>query len=523
MGARLWGAVLAGVTGLVGASGASGCERLDGCVNDRRALEEGRNGGEAPSLLTCMPVDAEGGGGDGGGGSGGGNGVCVPSESDAPVNDGCGVFVSSSFGDDGNEGTKASPVKTLSRALQLAKASGLPVLACGEAMVEEAEGIIVAGGQRIFGGLDCTAKEPNTWIFDRDKPTEVSAPTDKVPMRLEKGSGTELSDLIIQARDAATPAKPSIAVIASDVTAKMIRVTMKAGNGAKGVDGAPPQGDAEAGQNGSNGSGACTGSPSPGGIGPENSCSSGGNGGNGSVKVGLNGSSGGPADGSSNYGMGASDVVSCSNGADGVVGAPGMDAVAASGLGTINAEDGHVGVSGQNGADGAPGKGGGGGGGTRAVVNNVDGCNSGGTKGGAGGGSGASGGCGGKGGAGGSSGGASIGLVSLQSRLSFLQSKIITGKGGEPGLGSDGQEGGLGGAMGGKGGAGNGSVNEGCKGGSGGNGGRGGRGGNGAQGYSIGIAFTEPVGVPNPLAFTQMTFEFPDILDSLIKDKQKFE
>src|SRR5947207_1822795 len=43
--------------------------------------------------------------------------ACLPSESARPVGDDCGVFVSSSVGDDKNDGTKGTPMKTLAAAV----------------------------------------------------------------------------------------------------------------------------------------------------------------------------------------------------------------------------------------------------------------------------------------------------------------------------------------------------------------------------------------------------------------------
>src|SRR5262245_19171435 len=76
-------------------------------------------------LGTCGPYDGAGassssgpgtGGQSGTGGEGGGGGPpagCIPSEASGPVEDTCGVFVSSSMGDDGNAGSKAKLFKTI--------------------------------------------------------------------------------------------------------------------------------------------------------------------------------------------------------------------------------------------------------------------------------------------------------------------------------------------------------------------------------------------------------------------------
>ena len=56
---------------------------------------------------------------------------CVPSEAEGPVDDTCGIFVSSSLGDDGNTGTtKDKPFKTIGAALMANK--GKPIYVCAE-------------------------------------------------------------------------------------------------------------------------------------------------------------------------------------------------------------------------------------------------------------------------------------------------------------------------------------------------------------------------------------------------------
>src|SRR4051794_14503451 len=64
-------------------------------------------------------------------GTGGGTpAACIPSENAQPVEDTCGLFVSSSLGVDGAAGTKSAPLKSLQQALD--KANGRPVYACAE-------------------------------------------------------------------------------------------------------------------------------------------------------------------------------------------------------------------------------------------------------------------------------------------------------------------------------------------------------------------------------------------------------
>src|SRR5262249_35320989 len=90
--------------------------------------------------------------GTGGGGGGGGTPVgCIPSDNAQPVDDNCGVFVSSSKGADGAAGTKSAPLKSLAEAIT--KASRGRVYACAEAF---AGSVTLVSGITIYGGLDCT-------------------------------------------------------------------------------------------------------------------------------------------------------------------------------------------------------------------------------------------------------------------------------------------------------------------------------------------------------------------------------
>jgi hypothetical protein len=61
---------------------------------------------------------ASGGGGTGGsGGTGGTDPGCIPSQTPNPVRDDCGIFVSTSKGDDANDGSQAKPYATIGKAL----------------------------------------------------------------------------------------------------------------------------------------------------------------------------------------------------------------------------------------------------------------------------------------------------------------------------------------------------------------------------------------------------------------------
>lgn len=410
---------------------------------------------------------------------------CVPSETSGPVADACGLFVSSSKGNDAAPGTKAAPVKSMKKAIELALAGQKPIYACGEDFVEVVE---ASGGIVVFGGLDCSAD----WAYlGAGAMTKITAAADQIPMRILGGTlPTFLYDVHVLAAAGSAPGSSSIAVLVEGGQTRFVRSTLKASKGALGAPGEAYTTAAAAGENGVPGKPSC-GVDVSGPDGPLNQCgdemSLGGTAGNGGSNQADNGADGLPMS-NKNGGLGQDNANKCSNGTLGADGIGGTEGPPASGIGTITAM-GFRGIDGLPGTAGKPGQGGGGGGGARSISTN--GTNLCGTGDGASGGSGASGGCGGSGGKGGGFGGSSIALLSIGASLTFEAVMLVTSDGGSGGMGRLGQTGGLGGAMGGAGGkASVAMLSDGCAGGTGGKGGDGGPGGKGLDGHSIGLAFT---------------------------------
>lgn len=423
------------------------------------------------------------------------------------------IFVSRE-GDDRSPGTLKQPVRTLSKALEMANRGPMRVYACAE---EFHESVTIPSGIALYGGYDCAAGEPS------DQPTVVMGASDQIPLRLKEGPApTRIVDIEVRAADASKPGGSSIAVIIGDVEAELIHCSFIAGaaqDGTKGVGGGAPPGQAPNGvqgsalgapsddiQGGANKQYACDGVPTTGGNG-----GSGGyifNGSTQSPSVGNpgKGPKGGGVGGPIVYGMGScakddkQPGLAGDHGDAGLGGGKDTNAAAP----TLDFTAGYVGQSGQSGTKGHPGDGGGGGGGREAGNFDSNGAT---TENGASGGSGGAGGCGGKGGGPGQPGGSSIALVRLGARLIMFDAVILqagrAGNGGDGGEGQDGQPGGDGG-LGGKG-IGQQNVYPGCSGGKGGQGGRGGYGGGGAGGYSLGIAS----------AVDPMSFITPSDLDKL--------
>ncbi len=297
------------------------------------------------------------------------------------------------------------------------------------------------------------------------------------------------------------------------------RLTISAGDGARGMDGTTPSATGAMGATGGAGGNGSM-STTPGAAGAR-AGSSGAGGAGGGFRGALPGAgaAGGDATGATTTcGQGAStggasDSATCAtiataatahpgatggNGCIGSVGSPGAGGAGpGSFVGTMWSTP-----AGMSGGAGSPGIAGGGGSGGGAVA-----CTGAGATGGGGGGGGDGGG-GGVGGGGGLGGGASIGIIASGSSFRLDTVTVMTGQGGAGGAGADGSAGGNGGT-GGAGGAQviitNGRSGAGGHGGSGGPGGSGGCGGGGAGGDSIGAVGSASTMVAVSTTFTPGT------------------
>lgn len=478
-----WTLVSFGLVAIAAAAHASGC-RTNGCDLDPdcggATSNSGGAGGSTPS--SCIPFENH-------------------KDTGSPIKDSCGIFVRLS-GDDANEGTlKAKPVKTVFRAIELAKGLGKPIYVCAEIFPEAVE---VPKGIEIYGGLNCAASW--TYVGDTKKTTFAPDP-DLIPVRFslegDSPKAAHVEDIIARAADATMPGGSSIAAVADAVPVQIIRSELIAGTGKFGDDGpapaAPvePQMASDPAIKGNGGSAACMGG-GMGNLGADPkvnlacNTSIGGGGGIGLEIEGKKGENGAPepSPNPNSFGLGGAGAMGsgCTEGTNGANGEGGPVGGGAKTADVGNVEyTGYTGVGGKNGEDGRPGQGGGGGGAAKGKM----GCY------GASGGGGGAGGCGGLGGVGGQAGGSSIALISLGAMLTLTEVKLTAGNGGNGGAGGMGQQGGIGG-QGGSGGTGASGVtptNPACAGGNGGLGGQGGRGGGGRGGHSIGIAWK---GTPPP-------------------------
>jgi hypothetical protein len=463
----------------------------------------GRLADDCEYMLDCAEVVgssvADGGGGaggepssgagaDGGGGAGGGSlpGNCDPELGGVEAS--CGVFVSSSMGDDeSGVGAPDAPWKTLTKALSLVQTTPQlnRVYVCGEAFDEA---VVVSSGPVLYGGLDCAGDWRHA---DMRRKTSLTAPAGDIPLRFGSGpSPAVIRDFAVTAAAAVSLGASSIAVLVDGASVGFERCALGAGTGADGPEGLdapalaePPQAQADSGAD------ACTNAAAVAGAGPtSNDCagtlSIGGAGGDGSLLVGAAGAPGEPALGGGQAGTGepAGGAWSCVSGqglgAAGSAGEVGAAGKAGTDQGSLSAT-GYLGTPGGAGALGGPAQGGGGGGGAKGQT----GCA------GASGGAGGAGGCGGLPGGGGGPGGASFALVSIGAVVSLSACTLVGGAGGKGGGGGDPQPGAPGGLPG----AGGTNANlpglkSACAGGLGGLGGTGGAGAGGRGGPSAAIA-----------------------------------
>jgi hypothetical protein len=429
-----------------------------------------------------------------------------------------GIYVSASRGRDDGDGSSTGPLKTLTRALAVAKDFGLPVIACAE---QYPEALVLVDGVSAFGYYDCT-KTP----WERGVPRAVVlAPTS--PAVLASGIvaptrvvGFDIHSPDLDSSPATEGSGTSVALeIRASKGVSFAECLLHAGKGAPGTDGVPglpnartPASNGAAGVDQHErtcpplmiGGTVCSAIRINGSTGGTTTCTIGPSGGPGGAggdgRIWLNrqmGTQPGEQRGaalvattSTAVGGLNTDSGGLGVGLKGSVGAPGADGPDGINGAWSLSSMGFTRGTGTVGGVGNPGQGGGGGGGTgtaftaAGAISPPSGSMVYAT---ATGGGGGGGGCGGQPGTPGSGGGASIGALVIDSVVSFEHARIETaagGRGGKGNLGTTavaGGTGGLGTVVG---------VDRTGAGGAGGAGGEGGASGHGAPGPSIALAYS---------------------------------
>jgi hypothetical protein len=362
--------------------------------------------------------------------------------------------VSGASGQDANDGTRSSPLKTIGTALKRVGAAKRRVYVCEGRYPEDVVLTNAQKGVLLSGGLDCA------FVPNGSRPV-VGASAN--PLRFVDTLGVTISDVAVDAANATDGSSIAAFAIRSQIT--LTRVRLSAGSGANGTTAAtvPFTHVAAITLEGNDGNGGTGGMAKPNAC-PAGDSSTGGKGGNDE----MGGDPGLPEHVANTGGTGSNCAVigGAGLGRPGGRGPNGGAGASAGGHGTLS-ENGFQSAGGKKGDAGVAGQGGGGGSGI-------------GSGNGAGGGGGA-GGCGGAAGGEGTGGGASIALASLDATVRVTSSSFFTRDGGAGGPGAPGQIGGPGGVGGG--------GSGGCDGGHGGVGGTGGGGGGGAGGLSVAVLF----------------------------------
>lgn len=383
-----------------------------------------------------------------------------PKDEPCLIADSLGVFVSATAGDDARDGTKASPVATITRGIERARAIGKRrVYVCEGSYPEHVVLDEQSNGLKLYGGLDCTS-----FTYSGGKPqVEPPAPGYALTLRAQS-EPTTVQDFDFVARDAIEAGTSSIGVLVDnvkDVTFKRVKVFAGRGVTAAVEMAEPPTNQPPTanltGNGHSGGQVTCV----------DQTASRGGNGGTAPAPVGASGfavpATSGPG------GEGGQDdqndvCAPTHQGKRGANGAAQAGGTSAAVYGTLKPSGWEPARSNQ-GAAGRPGQGGGGGGynAERGVNGNGGGAGS----------------CGGAGGLGGRGGGASIAVAVFNAGARFTESQLVTSAGGDGGRGGRGEPSKPGGN------AGTGA----CAGGVGGRGASGSGGGGGPGGLSAGIVW----------------------------------
>ncbi|XXT16522.1 hypothetical protein WME94_40445 [Sorangium sp. So ce429] len=293
--------------------------------------------------------------------------VCVEHVSADILDDGCGVFVAGNFGggDDRNPGTKAKPVYTIERAVELARTGRGRVFICNDGF--ELNHITLPTGVDLLGGFDCRRWDrdpriPESRLFHRgnyDPPVTIE-PAGPEDTGAADGVST-LADLQLRARGAIS------VLVQSNTAAEILRSKLDVNGGMAGSDGEDWPSNQPDGPDGVFAAEPCSAAIVAGGAAAVNRCESGlnsvgGKGGDGlpdSAEDGGDGESASARDPSPSGvgGTAEQDNVRCYSGSDGGPGGPGTQGASGEGIGRLT-ETGWVGGTGAEGSWGDGGKGG---------------------------------------------------------------------------------------------------------------------------------------------------------------------
>ncbi|MBL8605899.1 MAG: hypothetical protein JNL38_01205, partial [Myxococcales bacterium] len=168
-----------------------------------------------------------------------------------------GVFVSSSRGVSGADGSMQRPFKTLGEGIQHAQAVGKRVIACAETYPEQ---LTLQSGVSVYGYFSCDA---GVFVMSADKRARVEAPVSPALVAEAVTLPTRLEGFDVVAPDGTDASPSSIAArVAASRGLVLGKSSLRAGAGKDGEDGVDPAQTAPAGADGAAGldAGQC---PSP--------------------------------------------------------------------------------------------------------------------------------------------------------------------------------------------------------------------------------------------------------------------
>ncbi|HVH47758.1 MAG TPA: hypothetical protein VM925_35725, partial [Labilithrix sp.] len=144
-----------------------------------------------------------------------------------------GVFVSNSGTPDG-EGTRDRPVSSISRGIELARATAKRVYVCKG---KYKESVVLANAVSVIGGYDCSAK----WSNDEGERSTLEAPTSPALLAKDIVNDTSLIGFDVIAPDATPANTSSIGLIAQNAKhLAIVRTKITAGDALDGTPGTTP-------------------------------------------------------------------------------------------------------------------------------------------------------------------------------------------------------------------------------------------------------------------------------------------
>jgi hypothetical protein len=426
------------------------------CTYDDAGISQRDDGGSDAMPGLTDGQSADGPPGDGSPEAGGPCDLTVdPKDSLSCVADAYGVFVDAANGSDSNDGTKAHPFQTISKAISVGSKSRAYV--CTGAYPDSLT-ISPQHPLSLYGGFSC-----GDWSYSGTKPTITTSAG--IGLTVSGGVTVAVQDLSISVTAGPDAGNSAIGVFVTGSSLQLSRDSIVAGDamsGGVGANGKAAPNYSAAAKNGMN-EVAATPGPAVSCLCVDGTTSGGGVGGAPTPTVPDPGVAM-PQAGTDNRG---STGATCTPGGSGANGGAGSAGAGSTSAGTVSSTSGWVNSAvGGAGTHGNPGQGGGGGGASTATT--------------AAGGGGACGGCGGTGGHAGGNGGSSYGVLIANSSLGVNASSITSGNGASGGAGGSGDDGQPGGA----------SSQGACAGGAGGAGGGAGGGGGSSGGNSAAIAYT---------------------------------